>query len=48
MNDVLVLYYSHTGAVQQMAQAVARGIERVAGSFYGIPETELKRLMEEA
>ena len=24
------------------------GIERVAGSFYGIPETELKRLMEEA
>jgi NAD(P)H dehydrogenase (quinone) len=32
MNDVLVLYYSHTGAVQQMAQAVARGIERVAGA----------------
>jgi CRP-like cAMP-binding protein len=24
------------------------GIEQVAGSFYGIPEAELKRLMEEA
>jgi NAD(P)H dehydrogenase (quinone) len=32
MKDILVLYYSHTGAVQQMAQAVARGIETVAGA----------------
>ncbi len=29
--DVLVLYYSHTGAVRQMAQLVARGIEKVPG-----------------
>jgi NAD(P)H dehydrogenase (quinone) len=32
MKDILVLYYSHTGAVQQMAQAVARGIETVTGA----------------
>jgi NAD(P)H dehydrogenase (quinone) len=30
-NDILVLFYSHTGAVKQMAYAVARGIESVAG-----------------
>jgi len=29
MNDILVLYYSHTGAVREMAQLVARGIESV-------------------
>jgi NAD(P)H dehydrogenase (quinone) len=29
--DILVLYYSHTGAVRQMAQMVARGIEKVPG-----------------
>jgi NAD(P)H dehydrogenase (quinone) len=29
--DILVLYYSHTGAVRQMAQLVARGIEKVPG-----------------
>jgi NAD(P)H dehydrogenase (quinone) len=29
--DILVLYYSHSGAVRQMAQLVARGIEGVAG-----------------
>lgn len=29
MRDILVLYYSHTGAVRQMAQAVARGVESV-------------------
>jgi NAD(P)H dehydrogenase (quinone) len=29
MNDILVLYYSHTGAVREMAQIVARGIESV-------------------
>ena len=28
-NDILVLYYSHTGAVREMAQLVARGIEGV-------------------
>jgi len=26
MNDILVLYYSHSGAVREMAQVVARGI----------------------
>lgn len=31
MKEVLVLYYSHTGAVKAMAQLVARGIEQVAG-----------------
>ena len=29
--DILVLYYSHTGAVRQMAQLVGRGIEMVPG-----------------
>jgi len=32
MNDILVLYYSHTGAVREMAQVVARGIESVPGA----------------
>jgi NAD(P)H dehydrogenase (quinone) len=31
MKDILVLYYSHTGAVKEMAQLVARGIEGTAG-----------------
>lgn len=31
MKEILVLYYSHTGAVKQMAQLVARGVESVAG-----------------
>jgi NAD(P)H dehydrogenase (quinone) len=31
MKEVLVLYYSHTGAVREMAQLVARGIEQVPG-----------------
>ena len=26
MKEVLVLYYSHTGAVREMAQFVARGV----------------------
>ncbi|MEQ1776641.1 MAG: NAD(P)H:quinone oxidoreductase [Burkholderiales bacterium] len=29
MSEVLVLYYSHHGAVKQMAQLVARGVEQV-------------------
>ena len=29
MPDILVLFYSHTGAVRQMANLVARGIEQV-------------------
>ncbi len=29
MNDILVLYYSRRGAVAQMAQQVARGIEKI-------------------
>jgi NAD(P)H dehydrogenase (quinone) len=29
MNDILVLYYSHTGAVKEMAHSIARGIESV-------------------
>ncbi|HEX4986713.1 MAG TPA: NAD(P)H:quinone oxidoreductase [Burkholderiales bacterium] len=32
MQEILVLYYSHTGAVRQMAQLVARGIEKVPQS----------------
>ncbi len=28
MKEVLVLYYSHTGAVREMAQLVARGVEQ--------------------
>ncbi len=31
MNEILVLYYSHHGAVKQMAQLVARGIGEVGG-----------------
>ncbi|MFN7085892.1 MAG: NAD(P)H:quinone oxidoreductase [Burkholderiales bacterium] len=31
MKEILVLYYSHHGAVKQMAQLVARGIEQVDG-----------------
>ena len=31
MKEVLVLYYSHTGAVRDMARFVARGIEQVEG-----------------
>ncbi|MBX9810808.1 MAG: NAD(P)H:quinone oxidoreductase [Burkholderiales bacterium] len=31
MREILVLYYSHHGAVRQMAQLVARGIEQVDG-----------------
>jgi NAD(P)H dehydrogenase (quinone) len=31
MQEILVLYYSQTGAVRQMAQFVARGIEKVSG-----------------
>lgn len=31
MKDILVLYYSHTGAVREMARLVARGVEGVAG-----------------
>jgi len=31
MNEVLVLYYSHHGAVKQMAQFIARGIAQVSG-----------------
>lgn len=31
MHEILVLYYSHTGAVKEMAQLVARGVEQVQG-----------------
>jgi NAD(P)H dehydrogenase (quinone) len=31
MREILVLYYSHYGAVTQMAQLVARGVEQVEG-----------------
>lgn len=31
MQDVLVLYYSQGGAVKQLAQLVARGVEQVSG-----------------
>ncbi len=32
MADILVLYYSHGGAVRDMAQLVARGVESVPGA----------------
>lgn len=32
MNDILVLYYSHGGAVHELAKLVARGIESVPGA----------------
>ena len=32
MQEILVLYYSQTGAVKQMAQFIARGIEKVPQS----------------
>ena len=32
MREILVLYYSHTGAVKQMAQLIARGVEKVPGA----------------
>jgi NAD(P)H dehydrogenase (quinone) len=31
MQEILILYYSQTGAVKQMAQFVARGVEKVPG-----------------
>ncbi len=31
MQEILVLYYSHSGSVKEMAQLIARGIEQVAG-----------------
>lgn len=33
MTDILVLYYSQGGAVKQMAQLIARGVESVAGAI---------------
>jgi NAD(P)H dehydrogenase (quinone) len=32
VNEILVLYYSRTGAVRQMAQLVARGVEAIPGA----------------
>lgn len=32
MNEILVLYYSRGGAVRNMAQLIARGVESVAGA----------------
>lgn len=32
MSEILVLYYSRHGAVQEMARAVARGVEELAGA----------------
>jgi NAD(P)H dehydrogenase (quinone) len=31
MKEILVLYYSHTGAVRELARLVARGVDGVAG-----------------
>src|SRR5690349_19250798 len=31
MKEILVLYFSHTGAVREMAQFIARGVELVSG-----------------
>jgi NAD(P)H dehydrogenase (quinone) len=32
MNEILILYYSHRGAVREMANLVARGVEQVPGA----------------
>jgi len=32
MSEILVLYYSHSGAVREMARLVARGVEQVPGA----------------
>ncbi|NCA27114.1 MAG: NAD(P)H-quinone oxidoreductase, partial [Methylophilaceae bacterium] len=32
MADILVLYYSQGGAVKEMAQVIARGVESVNGA----------------
>jgi NAD(P)H dehydrogenase (quinone) len=32
MHEILVLYYSHSGAVKEMAHLIARGIDQVAGA----------------
>lgn len=32
MKDILILYYSHGGAVREMAQLIARGVARVDGA----------------
>ncbi|MGB8339849.1 MAG: NAD(P)H:quinone oxidoreductase [Burkholderiales bacterium] len=32
MHEILVLYYSHSGAVREMAQLIARGVDQVAGA----------------
>jgi hypothetical protein len=32
MHEILVLYYSHSGSVKEMAQLIARGIDQVAGA----------------
>ncbi len=32
MNEILVLYYSHGGAVHEMAKLIARGVESVPGA----------------
>ena len=31
MKEILILYYSHSGAVKEMAQLLARGVEGIAG-----------------
>jgi NAD(P)H dehydrogenase (quinone) len=31
MKEILILYYSHTGAVRELARFIARGVESVAG-----------------
>jgi len=32
MNEILILYYSHRGAVREMANLIARGVEQVPGA----------------
>jgi NAD(P)H dehydrogenase (quinone) len=32
MNQILILYYSHRGAVREMANLIARGVEQVPGA----------------
>lgn len=41
MPDILVLYYSRNGAVKQMAQFIARGVECVNAAMHCVLDVRL-------
>jgi NAD(P)H dehydrogenase (quinone) len=47
-DEILVLFYSHTGALKQMAHAVARGIESVPGAIARVRTVPKVSLVTEA